>query len=177
MKERTLYQWYILHIKLGHEQKVSCVLRRKQLEHYCLPMTTKQYAVTSGENVCDPLPSSYILIYVHHSLLVQALKIKGVLNCMYWLSSPAVVSAEEMLAIRQSVNKGALQLQQFKIGVPGTKGPRPCDKNLHGDRSQEGIASQAYAGIPSYGSCLTGETTSATGLAYPEEADHAILFL
>lgn len=116
MQTKSNYQWYILKTKCGYEKKVSVNLTREGIENYCPFPRCSNSSKFSWKKFSFPLFPTYVFAYTNEAQLAQALKVKGVLNCMYWLNKPALVSSDEIKAIRQLVEDDKpLHLKQIDI--------------------------------------------------------------
>ena len=91
--------WYVLYTKPRWQKKVTDQLARKGLEHYC-PMN-RVVRPWSGrkEFIQEPLCTSYIFVRIREEELFNIKNFNGVLNVVYWLGKPAIISNEEIEAI------------------------------------------------------------------------------
>ena len=92
--------WYVICTKKKKEKKVVSVLNKKGIENFC-PFTIKEVKNVSRSNKeFGPLFTSYVFVNVEASELPKLSKLAYVINPLYWKSSPAIISADEINAIK-----------------------------------------------------------------------------
>ena len=152
------FKWNILLTKRGQEQKALFNLKRKHVQHYCPLIKCRSSTVRSKKNMFVPLFPSYVFVHVNEHLLAKAIKVKGVLNCMYWLNSPAVVSNCEIQVVRHLLKENIfLQLQRSKIDLQRSVEVTIYPKDICTYEHTAGATNQIKVNLPSLGYCLTGE--------------------
>ncbi|MBS1576771.1 MAG: UpxY family transcription antiterminator [Bacteroidetes bacterium] len=94
-------QWYLVYLKEHSEKKVIDTLTRKNIVTF-LPLTKVKKQTILGSPSFTWLPLFERLLFVH--LAVSEINLvnqtEGVLNFFYWLSTLAVISDEDIQAIR-----------------------------------------------------------------------------
>ena len=92
--------WYVLCTKHRREKKVSALLSKKGIENYC-PLTKKERRSGSQKSIeITPLFGSYVFVFAAENEIPFLRRIPYVANMVYWKSKPAVVSSEEIDAIK-----------------------------------------------------------------------------
>jgi transcription antitermination factor NusG len=92
--------WYILYTKAKCEKKVAGLLTRKKIENF-YPVHRKQINEPRRvKQICEPLFSSYIFVYIDKSEINRLKQLNNVINLVYWKGTPATVSENEMNSIK-----------------------------------------------------------------------------
>lgn len=93
-------KWYVICTKFRREKKVAALLAKKGIEHYC-PLTKRERKTGSQKRIeIGPLFSTYVFVCVQENEIPFLKRIPYVSNVVYWKSKPAVISSEEVDAIR-----------------------------------------------------------------------------
>lgn len=94
--------WYAIYTKSRMEKKVSLRLQEAGIDCYC-PVTKRKKQWSDRKKIVEEvLFRSYV--FVNINLVKQGEVVRktfGVVNFVYWLSKPAVIQDEEILAIQQ----------------------------------------------------------------------------
>ncbi len=98
-------EWYIVYTKTGCEQKVCDLLTKKKFECF-LPFNrvARNSSHSKYKIVYQPLFGGYVFVYMDISEAPVVRQTTGVLNFVYWLSSPAVIGEEEIYTLRRFLN-------------------------------------------------------------------------
>lgn len=118
LKENTMhpYQWYIARSAMQQELKAERWLAKKGVETFC-PLV--QGTNKRGRPEYRPLFSNFIFVHTGASVIPKLIKRPLVISMVYWMSEPAIVSDEEIGALRMAAN-GYAQLELEKTAVsPG----------------------------------------------------------
>lgn len=92
--------WYILYTKPGKEKKTAALLNRRKIENF-FPQTTKETRLGTRTKVTDvPLFPSYLFVNTTAAKLGQIKQLSSVISLVYWKGQPAIVSTEELEAIK-----------------------------------------------------------------------------
>ncbi|MEJ7587564.1 MAG: transcription termination/antitermination NusG family protein [Ferruginibacter sp.] len=93
--------WYAVYTLPQRERKVASLLTKRGIKNY-LPVNK---IVSDGANNKKPLKealfSSYVFVYITESEIGVVKEISGLQNFLYWLAKPAVISWEEIEAVKQ----------------------------------------------------------------------------
>jgi transcription antitermination factor NusG len=94
-------QWYAVYTRARWEKKVADQLNKLGIEYYCpLNRVVKQWS-DRKKIVEEPLFTSYVFVCVTNTQMNTVRKVYGVVNFVYWLSKPAVISVTEILSIKK----------------------------------------------------------------------------
>jgi transcription antitermination factor NusG len=107
--------WYILYTMPGCEKKVANLLLRKNIENYC-PLRRK---CNNGKKrvVLEVLFSSYVFIKIDVTEMTSVRKIDNVVNFVYWLGKPAMITQEEVEIMNRFLNEYSnLKLEKIPFG-------------------------------------------------------------
>ncbi|MEO5682387.1 MAG: UpxY family transcription antiterminator [Chitinophagaceae bacterium] len=97
-------KWYVVYTRPRWEKKVSDLLGRKKIEHYCpLNRVHKQWS-DRKKLVAEPLFSSYVFVRIDETEQLSVRLTDGIINFVYWLGKPAEVRNNEIQAIRDFLN-------------------------------------------------------------------------
>ncbi len=93
--------WFAVYTRPERAKKVASILSKKGIKNY-LPENNIIGINASNKKACkEPLFCSYVFVYMSECEISLLQNISGTVNIMYWLSKPAVISHEEIEAIRQ----------------------------------------------------------------------------
>ena len=100
--------WFAVYTKSRMEKKVALRLQEAGIEAYC-PVSKKRKQWSDRKKwVEEPLFRSYVFVNIdleqQGSIVRRTL---GVVNFVYWLSKPAVIQDDEILAIQQFLSEHA----------------------------------------------------------------------
>ncbi len=152
----THQQWYILCTLKNQEKKVASQLAKKGIEHFC-PYTYREEKVVSRTvKVYAPLLPGQVFVYTDAAGLANLIRLNGVVNLLYWKSNPAVISQEEINAVRM-LSENYLSVQTEKTAVNTNEKVRVIEKSISGYHNQ--VLSIRHQGLtvqlPSLGLKLT----------------------
>jgi len=94
-------KWHALYTRQGREKKVSEILTRKKIENYCPTHKVVRPWIDLKKPFSEPLFTSYVFVRITADKIPDLRQIDGVLNFVYWLDQPAVISHPEIEAIKQ----------------------------------------------------------------------------
>ena len=94
-------RWYVAYTKQGHEKKVTEVLGRKKIEHYCPINTIPELWSEQGTFIRARLFKSYVFARLCEHELDKIYHVEGVINLVYRLGQPAVINDAEIDSIKQ----------------------------------------------------------------------------
>jgi len=93
--------WYIVYTKSKKEKKVVNLLTKRKIENFC-PLNRKMVTNYRRSKLeYEPLFNSYVFVYIDEVELSSLRKIDGIVNIVYWKGEPAVISDEEIDAIKE----------------------------------------------------------------------------
>jgi transcription antitermination factor NusG len=110
------HAWYAVYTKSRCEKKVAALLARKQLECYC-PMNEVDSQWSDRRKIVqEPLFKSYVFVRIPERLMSVVRQTEGVVNFVYWLGRPAIISDPEVDMMRRFLDEfRTVQLEQFPI--------------------------------------------------------------
>ncbi|HSQ44966.1 MAG TPA: transcription termination/antitermination NusG family protein [Ginsengibacter sp.] len=93
--------WYVLYTKPHCELKASGSLSKLKVENFCPHVTRKSQSFRRIRLKSEPLFPSYVFVRVTDSeILSLTKKVDNVLNVVYYGSRPAIISDDEIDAIK-----------------------------------------------------------------------------
>jgi transcription antitermination factor NusG len=122
MRVETTKKWHAIYTRSKWEKKVADSLAKKKVEVY-LPSNrniNRQWADKKRASA-DPLFKSLVFVNVTDNQMAEIKKTEGVINFVYWLSSPAVIKTEEIDTIRKFL------IEYEQVSIEKTE-VRPEDK-------------------------------------------------
>ncbi len=112
--------WMAIYTKPRNEKKVAERFSRNGIEYYLPLIEQKRKWSDRYKTVKVPVISSYIFVRVSEQERFAVLQDPGVLNFVYWLSKPAVVTNEEIERMRFVLKEAGanyqVELEQFQAG-------------------------------------------------------------
>ncbi len=110
--------WYILYTKAKCEKKVSSSLTKKKIKNFC-PMNCRRINEFRRMKVIyEPLFPSYVFVYLHQSEISQVIKLRNVLNLIYWKGEAAIIQNGEIEEIREFVtNHQNIRLERSRVNL------------------------------------------------------------
>ncbi len=97
-------KWYVVYTRPRWEKKVTALLKRKEIEHYCpLNKITRQWS-DRKKMISVPLFTGYVFVCIDETEKLPVRITDGVINFVYWLGKPAVIRNEEIDAIKNFLN-------------------------------------------------------------------------
>ncbi len=97
-------KWYAVYTKLRCEKKVAETLTRKKIENYCPLNRVERYWSGSKKLIEEPLFTNYIFVRITELQHTELKKIYGIVNLVYWLGKPVVITDLEIETIRRFLN-------------------------------------------------------------------------
>ena len=89
-------KWYVIYTKPRWEKKVTELLSRKKIEHFC-PLNKVQRQWNDRKKVVDePLFTSCVFVHIDETEQMAVRLTDGVVNFLYWLGRPAEVRNDEI---------------------------------------------------------------------------------
>lgn len=150
--------WYVICTAKKKEKKVVSILNKKGIENFC-PFTIREIKnVSRSIKEYGPMFTSYVFVKVEASELSKLIKLPYVRNSLYWRSTPAVISADEINAIKMmEENYNSIVLEN--TGVNMTERVSIIERNITGYSNN--IVSVKHQGItirlPTLGYSLTAD--------------------
>lgn len=96
-------KWYTIYTKPQAEKKVFETLVNKKFKAYC-PLNRIGQSWSDKRFREDPLFKSFVFVNASESQLKDLKKINGVMNLVYWLGKPVVVSESEISLMNRFLN-------------------------------------------------------------------------
>ncbi len=108
--------WYVLCTQKKQEKKVSSLLTKKGFENFCPFSIIEMQNVSRHSKAYKPLFDACVFVNVQETDLGTIRKMPGVINTLYWRSSPAIIKADEINAIKTMVESYSfVKLQKTQV--------------------------------------------------------------
>jgi transcription antitermination factor NusG len=101
----TEKKWYAVYTRPRWEKKVADLLTRKNIENYCPLNKVRKKWADRIKTVHEPLFTSYVFVHITEAEQINLKNTDGVINLIYWLGKPAVISNAEIEAIRRFLDE------------------------------------------------------------------------
>lgn len=102
--------WYALYTKPRNEKKVTQSLMKLGVEVYCpLVIKTKKWS-DRYKKVEEPLLPSYVFVKIEECNRSIVFQVPGIVQYVYWLGKPAVISSAEIEALKSSLDAPILNV-------------------------------------------------------------------
>jgi transcription antitermination factor NusG len=121
MNPNNLPNWYVVYTKPRWEKKVAELLRQKGIENFC-PLNRKlRQWHDRKKTILEPLFTSYVFVQATTEEHSKIRKINGIINFVSWLSKPAIVRPEEIIAIKNFLNHHSqITLEKIQVDINDT---------------------------------------------------------
>jgi len=93
--------WYILYTKPQSEKRVAVLLTKKKIENFIPLVSVEAQRSWRNKVTHRPLFKSYVFVHVTEQEIVALRQTDGVINLLYWLGKPAVITEAEINAMRE----------------------------------------------------------------------------
>ncbi len=93
--------WYAVYTKLNCELKVIAQLNRKKIETSCPVNSVSNNTGFRKRWITVPLFQSIVFVYISEEEMAIVKQTTDVLNFLYWLGTPAIISNEEVKNIER----------------------------------------------------------------------------
>lgn len=99
-------QWYVVCTRPQHELKVAAALSKKGIENFC-PLTRKMLVNIGFRKKIswNPVFPSFVFVNISETEINTVMRTHDVVNMMYWMGKPAVVTDADIKAIGQFANR------------------------------------------------------------------------
>lgn len=111
--------WYILYTKSRCEKKVALTLTNYKIENYCpLNCSIRQWS-DRKKKIYEPLFPSYVFIKTSEELLYKSKECtSNIVNFVYWLGKPAIISESEIENIKNFLNNYMnVKIEKSKVKI------------------------------------------------------------
>jgi hypothetical protein len=155
-------EWFVLYIKEGYHKKIANSLYKKKIESY-FPITKNN---TVAKSPAKGLFVSYLFVKTTAVQLKEVSKLQGVINCLYWLDSPATVEDGEIETLKLFLNSYT-NIYFKKTGITDTLASGRnisinSTETIHSSINRQVVELH----IPSLGVMLYGEVQKALNIDY-----------
>jgi transcription antitermination factor NusG len=92
--------WYVIYTRPQCEKKVASLLTKKKVENFVPFVSVETNGYIRKKIVNRPLFKSYVFAFTTEQEISLLKHVDGAINILYWLGKPAVINAEEIMAIK-----------------------------------------------------------------------------
>jgi transcription antitermination factor NusG len=113
--------WYAVYTKPRWEKKIAEILTKKKFENYC-PLNRDQRQWHDRKKIIyEPLFTSYVFVRAEEKQQTEIRNVDGIINLVYWLKKPAVISVQEIDTIKKFLNDyGTVHLEKAEVNINDT---------------------------------------------------------
>lgn len=110
--------WYIVYTKPKSEKKVALFLKKRNIESFCPLNCIKTQAFRRNKILEEPLFKSYVFVNITEKEISLIKQTDGVISLLYWMGKPAIISEDEIEAIREFTNTyQSVELERTQVNV------------------------------------------------------------
>lgn len=111
-------KWYVLYTRPEWKKKLVAILSRKKIENYC-PTNKVMIRLANCIKFADePLFSSYLFVRISENEFEDLKQTGGVINFLYCLNQPAIISNTEIETIKQFVKEyTGVKLERTSVNI------------------------------------------------------------
>ena len=111
--------WYVVFTRQSSERKVTCQLKKINIEHYCPLIQVPQKNSIKRIIEYKPLFPCFVFVKMYECQIVHIKSLKGVFSMMYWLQKPALLADVEIEMIREFLgNHKNVQAKKTSVTIP-----------------------------------------------------------
>jgi transcription antitermination factor NusG len=115
--------WYAVYTKPGKEKKIMELLTKKSFENYCPLNMIRGQRFGRKKIIFEPLFTSFVFVRSEEYEHAELKNINGIINLVYWLHKPAVITNDDIHTIRKFLHDfGNVHLEKTQIGVNDSGG-------------------------------------------------------
>jgi transcription antitermination factor NusG len=116
-------KWYVVYTKSQCEKKVAALLTKKKIENYCPLNRILNCKGNNKKWVHEPLFASLVFVYITDAEIDKVRQLGSVVNFIYWLNKPAIISETEIENIQDFTREYSnIQLEKAAVNPSGIVG-------------------------------------------------------
>lgn len=111
--------WYLLCTKKQKEKRVTELLTKKGIENFC-PFTIGENKISGTKEITSyqPLFRSYVFVNISEDQIQSIRQTPYILNLVYWKSKPAVISPQEIDALKvMTTTYQRINVEKIMVGT------------------------------------------------------------
>jgi transcriptional antiterminator NusG len=151
--------WHAVYTKLNCELRVTAQLNRKKIENFCPVNNVSNNTGYRKKWTSIPLFQSLVFVYVSETEMSAVKQTGDILNFLYWLGVPAVISIDEI----ENIERFANDYNHIKIEKSAVN---PCAASQITSYSQKDNMSSSHTVVkmllPSLGFTIMASVETAT---------------
>lgn len=151
--------WHAVYTKLNCELRVTAQLNRKKIENFCPVNNVSSNTGYRKKWTSIPLFQSLVFVYVSETEMSAVKQTGDILNFLYWLGVPAVISIDEI----ENIERFANDYNHIKIEKSAVN---PCAASQITSYSQKDNMSSSHTVVkmllPSLGFTIMASVETAT---------------
>jgi transcription antitermination factor NusG len=110
--------WYAVYTKPRCEKKIADVLTKKKFENYCPLNRVQRQWHDRKKIIYEPLFTSYVFVRAEEKQQTEIKNVDGIINLVYWLKKPAIISDAEIDTIKKFLNDyGNVSLEKEDVNI------------------------------------------------------------
>ncbi len=112
--------WYIVYTKPKYEKKVASLLSKRKIESYYPLNRVKTQAFRRNKVFEEPLFTSCVFANITDEEIALVKRTDGVISLLYWRGKPAIISKDEIEAIKEFTSYYAdIGLERTHVDICG----------------------------------------------------------
>lgn len=162
-------QWYVIYFKGPNEKKLADILTRKKIVSYFPVSKVVQDWSIDNKVFEQTLFSSYLFVHATENQLLTVKKIPSVINLVYWLGKPVIISDTEIFNLKKFLDEHInVKVEKITVGKGIVK--RISHPVIDNDTSFKIINQNIDIVLPSLGYKITAEETSHVRIISPNRS-------
>ena len=93
--------WYVVYTRTQCEKKVAALLTKKKIENFIPQVCLEAQNSRRNKVTLKPLFKSYVFVHATEQEAALLPLSEGIINLLYWLGKPAVITDAEVEAVRK----------------------------------------------------------------------------
>jgi len=149
-------QWYVVYFRGHGEKKLAETLSRRNIESYFPVTKVIQHRAADSKVVEQPLFSSYLFVRTTEKLLPALKKIPAVINVVYWLGKPVIVTDHEVNMLKRFL-ADRVNVKTEKITMGEVEVKKVANPVIEEENSFKIINQNIHIILPSLGYKITAD--------------------
>ena len=115
--------WYVVYTKPNCEKKVSSLFTKKRFENFVPFHNSNELSLMRRKTMKEPLFKAYVFVKATEDDIINVRKkTKCIINILYWMGAPAIISEDEIRLIKEFTNDHkVINLEKFEVNLRSEK--------------------------------------------------------
>jgi transcription antitermination factor NusG len=111
--------WYVVYTKPNCEKKVSSLFTKKGFVNFVPFHNRNELSLMRRKTMKEPLFKAYVFVKAtENDIIALSKRTKCIINLLYWMGKPAIISEDEIRLIREFTNDHQeINLEKFEVNL------------------------------------------------------------